>query len=289
MSKSEKIKLHWKDKVFEVSSNSGKATTEELSEESSKLTGISVNRVRIAYTAKNGNVILLPKQKVEEADTTDFYIKDTGPQLPYRFSQLLEYIPSVFFWIIFYFAMKPEMNPYRTALSIMWVFHFARRSFEVCFVHVYSNKTTPIFSILENSSFKNCIYYWTFTCLQSYFSLRDHEHCEKAAYIGFFLFWIGETGNAYAHIRLRLLRPKGSHLHFKPHGFLFDSIVSPNYTCEIMAWVGFAMMAQTVVSIIFPIASGVQMFIWADEKRRKLGEQYPDVLNRGRFLPCKYL
>jgi hypothetical protein len=288
MKKTERINLHWNKKTFEVSSNSGRATADEISKEASKLTGIAVNRIRIYYTAKTGNVILRPKQEVGEAGTKDFYIKDSGPQISFRFAQLIEYVPSMFIWIIFLFIMKPEMNAYRVVLSIMWVFHYARRSFEVVFVHIFSNATMPIFSIIDNSSFKNCLYYWTFSCLQSYFTLREHEYCQNIAYVGVVIFALGEAGNAYAHIKLRLLRPKGSHQHFKPHGFLFDSIVSPNYTCEILSWIGFAMASQTIVSIIFPIAGGVQMFIWADEKRRKLGEQFPDVLNRGRLLPFKY-
>ncbi len=33
-----------------------------------------------------------------------------------------------------------------------------------------------------------------------------------------------------------------------PTGFLFDTVVSPNYTTEILSWIGFALLTQQPVS-----------------------------------------
>ena len=283
------LKLHYKNDVFEVKADEKTTTTEKLIEIASEKTGVEENKLRAYYDCKTGRVLLLPKQTIEQAGTNEFYIRNTGPQLPFRFAQLLEYVPCILIWPIVYWIMGAEKTQYNNLLTIMWVAHYCKRSFEVCFVHIFSNKTLPIFAVLESCSFKNCLYYWTFAICQAYFGLRTHEYCDKLIIPGLIVFVLGELGNGYSHLRLRMLRPKGSHLHYKPHGFLFDSITCPNYTCEIMSWIGFAMISQTVVSILFPICGGSQMFIWADDKRKKLGEEFPDVLNRGRLLPWKYL
>ena len=283
------INIHYNKEVFQVKEDEKSTTTERIVEIASQKTGIDQNKLRVYYDCKTGRVLLLPKQTVEQAGTHDFYIRNTGPQLPFRFAQLLEYVPCIFIWIIVYLIMDPKKKKYRTMLSAMWIAHYIKRTLEVCFVHIFSNKTLPIFAIIESCSFKNCLYYWIFAACQAYFGLRKHHYCKNLVIPGLIVFIIGEIGNGYSHIKLRLLRPKGSHLHYKPHGFLFDSITCPNYTFEILSWIGFAMVSQTVVSILFPICGGSQMFIWADEKRKKLGEEFPDVLNRGRLLPCKYL
>jgi len=41
------------------------------------------------------------------------------------------------------------------------------------------------------------------------------------------------------------LRADGSKERKIPHGFLFEYVTSPNYTCEILAWIGFSVMTQS--------------------------------------------
>ena len=280
--------LHWKDKDINFESNED-LNNEDLIKIAIKEIHINPSRIRLYYNGKNGRILLHPRETIQQVGTNEFYVCDTGPQLPFRFAQLLEYVPCIFIWLIVYIILKPESNSYVKILSCMWIFHYCRRAFEVCFVHIFSNATIPIFSILDNSSFKNCLYYWTFAGLQSYFGLRSHSYNEQLNLFGIIIYILGEIGNCYSHIKLRLLRPKGSLLHYKPTGFLFDFITCPNYTCEILSWIGFAMCSQTIISILFPICGGSQMILWAHEKREKLAYSFPEVRERGRILPCKYL
>jgi very-long-chain enoyl-CoA reductase len=175
----------------------------------------------------------------------------------------------------------------------MWILHYAKRSFEALFVHKYSQATLPIFSLKDNSGLKNCLYYWGFAvaqtlmvCKTSQISRSLNERLQNA---GLGIFLVSEILNGYCHWALRRLRPKGSVGHFLPKGFLFNRITCPNYTFEILSWIGFAMVAQTVVSVLFPIVGGVQMWIWADEKRKKMALQWPEVAKRGRITPFRML
>lgn len=280
------ITLHWGEQSYERDIP-GDTTNEELVELASEISNVQSNRIRIGYQAKTGKVILRPRQRIEETLCTDLTIIDSGPQIGTRLEQFLEYVPCIFIWLVMYYIIKPKKNFYVISLTCMWAFHYVRRSFECAFIHIFSSNTLPIFSVLDNSSVKNCAYYWIFAGLQAYFALRSHPYNKLLYNLGILMFIVGEIGNSYCHIKLRLLRPKGSINHYLPKGFLFDSIISPNYTFEILSWFGFSMSAQTLVSFIFPCAGSSQMWLWAEEKRRKLGETYPEALERGRLLPFK--
>ena len=168
-----------------------------------------------------------------------------------------------------------------------------KRSFEVVFVHTYSHKTIPIFSIMDNSTFKNCLYYWIFAIVISVNVVRNSQKYltlnSEVQDVGLAMWIASELLNGYSHLQLRKLRSKGSLGHFLPRGFLFNTITCPNYTFEILSWVGFTMYVQTYTAALFPVCGGVQMLLWADEKRKRLATKWPEVMHRGRITPFPFL
>lgn len=282
--------LVWKDQKqnVDISENS---QTEALLKEAERFSKVKAARIRM-YFMKNGTKIPIQMhQSVEIIDSKEILVVDSGPQFSFMINDLFEYIPPIFIWFAFTAICKVEFNFYMKAATYMWVFHFAKRSFEAVFVHTYSQTTLPIFSLLDNSCFKNCIYYWTFAVLISYFVCRNYSYVSQTPilqYIGIVIYIISEILNGYSHLRLRNLRPKGSLDHYLPTGFLFDQITCPNYTFEILSWIGFGIFTQHFVSFLFPLCGGVQMFYWADEKRKKLAVKYPEVMKRGRITPFSF-
>jgi very-long-chain enoyl-CoA reductase len=263
-------------------------TTDALIREAERISGISRNRIRLYFEVNGHSIQLAPVDPIPP-DPIVLTIVDSGPQVSPTIESLIEYIPPIFLWLLVLLIVRPEFNEYVQLTTLMWVLHFAKRVFEVLFIHTFSMATLPLFSIKDNSAFKNCGYYWAFavamalnmTIAAEKYSAIDHGRGEA----GLVIWCTSEILNGYCHIALRKLRPKGSLGHFFPKGFLFNTIVAPNYTFEILAWVGFAMFSQTLVSIVFPIVGGVQMFIWAHEKRKRLAIQFPIVARRGRILP----
>ena len=55
-----------------------------------------------------------------------------------------------------------------------------------------------------------------------------------------------------------------------PHGFLFEYITCPNYTTEILGWIGFTLATQTVAAGIFTLVGAGQMAQWAMGKHARL-------------------
>lgn len=280
--------LAYKDQVKDVTFD--KFPTEvELRKAAVEMTGIKFDRIRLYYFMKNHRICLQMFQKITFIPSREFVIEDSGPQFSFMVNDLLEYIPPIIIWISLLFWYKTPLTEYIQMSTVMWVMHFAKRSFEAVFVHTYSRKTLPIFSAVDNSCFKNCLYYWLFSLAISYSVIRNPYYLDTdfsfLQPIGLFLWIISELLNGYSHLRLRALRPKGSLDHFLPTGFLFDHITSPNYTFEILAWLAFAFYAQRIMCYNFALFGCVQMLIWADQKRRRLAIRYPEVLRRGRISP----
>jgi len=205
---------------------------------------------------------------------------------------VVEYAGPLVIYLFFYFLLpyvyadsKPRSLAQNLA-AICWVGHYLKREFETLFVHRFSNETMPIFNIFKNSG-----YYWGAAALVSYFVNHPlyTDPPLPQVYVAFVLFVIMEISNAYCHIILRNLRPPGTRERRIPRGFLFEYISCPNYTCEILAWLAFAIMTQTLTAFGFMLLGVVQMWAWAWNKHQrylKEFENYPK--NRWIMLPLIY-
>lgn len=69
-----------------------------------------------------------------------------------------------------------------------------------------------------------------------------------------------ELCNLISHLQLRYLRPAGTTVRKIPRGFLFELVSCPNYTCEILAWISFSFMTQSVAGTD-PSAGGAAALI----------------------------
>jgi very-long-chain enoyl-CoA reductase len=286
------VDLKWKGTSTPVVATSS-MRTEGLIKEAEKITGIHYNRLRI-YAERDGRLIQLQRQEaISSFKTNEFLIVDSGPQLGFKSENLLEYLPPTFLWPLVVWLLGAAKTEYIQVTTVMWMLHYTKRIFETAFVHIYSQASVPIWSLKDNSSVKNCAYYWGFTVAMAVSvvatSVSYYASTSQVQELGMEIFVVSEILNGYCHLALRKLRPKGSLAHFCPRGFLFNRITCPNYTFEILSWIGFAMYAQTIVAIVFPIVGGAQMFIWADEKRKKLALSFPEVAQRGRITPFKLL
>ncbi|VDN31503.1 unnamed protein product [Dibothriocephalus latus] len=79
-----------------------------------------------------------------------------------------------------------------------------------------------------------------------------HSYGMPQVYLGLGIFLFGECGNLACHIALRNLRPPGSTVRripqpvaWSPFTYLFSLVACPNYTYEVVSWIGFTIMTQT--------------------------------------------
>ena len=163
----------------------------------------------------------------------------------------------------------------------MILFHFGKRLLESKYVHIFSNATVPVVGIL-----KNIIGYWVIFGLMIPIELLIITHkslgpcwfpCRTFEMLCFVGFMVCEVLNGWCHWKLRMLRVKvvnGREVITKerviPRGMFFDSIISPNYTFEICAWLFFIGFSRSYVCFLFICLGGYIMMVWAKGKKKKL-------------------
>jgi len=191
---------------------------------------------------------------------SEITFKDLGPQIGYRTVFLVEYFGPMLF--VGLYALRPEIlygkeasaTPYNIVAFtgvICWMAHFLKRELETLFVHKFSRPTMPLSNL-----FKNCAYYWIFGAVIGYPLCAPSfaPPSETQFYAGLVIFVLCELGNLICHVMLSNLRPaEGSKKRPIPKGFLFDYVACPNYTFEVMSWVGFSIMTGLLFSYAFTI------------------------------------
>lgn len=227
------------------------------------------------------------------ADGTVLIFKDLGPQILWKTVFLVEYFGPLALYLLFYTqptwvygSRFPDPSPWAKEVQfsavIAWTFHFAKREIETLFIHRFSHATMPLFNL-----FKNSVYYWGFAGYVAYFVNHPlyTPPPEDLVYTGMCLFYFMEIGNLSAHWTLRTLRPPGTKVRRIPRGGLFELVSCPNYTYEILSWLGFNLMTRTVAGILFMFAGALQMVIWAIGKHRRYQKEFDGKDGRPLYPP----
>nr|XP_039263033.1 very-long-chain enoyl-CoA reductase-like isoform X1 [Styela clava] len=219
------------------------------------------------------------------------YFKDLGPQVGWSTVFYCEYAGPLFLYLLFYirlpfiygseYAFKPSEHQVVQIAALCHTIHYAKRLLETKFVHRFSHGTMPIANI-----FRNSIYYWGFAAWMSYFI--NHPlytppcYGDTQIYTGLAIFIFCELGNLSIHLAFKSLRPAGSTKRqipkptMNPFTLMFNLVSCPNYTYEAGSWIGFALMTQTVVGLLFAIVGFMQMAQWALGKHRNYRKEFPD-------------
>jgi very-long-chain enoyl-CoA reductase len=233
---------------------------------------------------------------VKEGASLSF--KDLGPQIGYRLVFIVEYLGPLLF--VLFYSLRPAFiygseaaaAPYNWVARlgvICWSIHFLKREYETLFIHKFSRPTMPLQNL-----FKNCMYYWAFGAVIGYPLCHPTYQApgENQVYVGLGIFALCELGNLICHIMLSNMRPaEGSQDRSIPTGFLFDYVACPNYTFEVMSWVGFSIMTQIPFSYLFTLVGFVQMADWAQKKHRGYKKTYDKEytkLRRKAIIPFIY-
>ena len=174
----------------------------------------------------------------------------------------------------------PLKNTTQTLAMAYWCFHYAKRIAETFTVHNFSHGTMPLFNLV-----KNCGYYWSFAAYVAYFinhPLYTAPHLQQT-YTLLALSLLCQLANWRCHIILANLRPPGSKGYVVPRGFLFNFITCPNYTAEILGWVGFTLATQTLPAGLFTAVGAAQMAAWAAKKHARLRKTFDGKDGRERY------
>jgi len=201
-------------------------------------------------------------------------LKDYGPQIGYRTVFVVEYLGPIL--IMALYALRPAIlygkgaaeaswSPVALAAVAAWMAHFVKRELETFFVHKFSRPTMPLSNL-----FKNSMYYWGFAAVVGYVIAHPAYTAPanmNQVYAGAAIMAVSELINFAVHMQLSFMRPKeGSKERRAPGGPLFALVSCPNYTAEVLGWVGFSIMTQIAGAYLFTLVGFAQMTQWALQK-----------------------
>ena len=175
--------------------------------------------------------------------------KGWGPQIKNHLGWLLMESPS--FLIILYFLLIDKQSAYATMLSLLWLMHYAYRSFVFPFRIRTRGKKMPLVIVLS-AVFFNCINAGLNGYFLAYLETYVKEDFQSWNFmIGAGLFVSGVLVNQVSDHLLIKLRKPGETGYRIPRGFLFELISCPNLLGEIIQWTGFALMAWNLPAFTF--------------------------------------
>ncbi|KAJ1670898.1 hypothetical protein GGF38_001197 [Coemansia sp. RSA 25] len=108
---------------------------------------------------------------------------------------------------------------------------------------------------------------------------------------GLCLFVLGMAGNIYHdNILLRLRRPasgKSNNRYSVPEGGLFAVVSCPHYFCEVVEWVGFAILTQSPAAWTFVLSTLCNLLPRAYSIHKWYMREFPKYpTNRKAMIPC---
>ena len=174
------------------------------------------------------------------------------------------------------------MTSFKTLLFSLVVIHYSKRLFESKYIHIFSNDSAPLIHAT-----KNFFFYWvifgTFAAIEILY-YKDYENkkscmmCKLYRTVLVLVFLVSELCNMFCHIKLRQLRTESSIGETQdtrrqrkiPKGLFFDSVISPNYSFEILAWLSFVALSKSIWVTLFLICGSGIMYKWGCDKKRRL-------------------
>jgi 3-oxo-5-alpha-steroid 4-dehydrogenase 1 len=182
--------------------------------------------------------------------------------------------------IMLYFLLSGNsFNSYAWILFMLWILHYANRSFIYPLRIKATPKQIPVFIVINAIVFNfmnaglNGYYLSRLAPTENYdanWLLSPHF------IIGILLFFIGAFINLKADNILISLRAPGETGYKIPKGFLFNYVSSPNLFGEVIEWSGFALMAWNLPVLTFMVWTFANLVPRAKNHHDWYKKQFPD-------------
>ena len=184
--------------------------------------------------------------------------------------------PLILFAVLF-ILFPHNFSLYYSLITFCVIFHFAKRILEGFFVHILSTQKMP-FGFIFGMVFYYGGLFGMAVALEVYYFRTSIQMWSAPIWITVFaLFLLSEFLNFYCHYQLRKLRIEKVNGVTRqvtgrkvPSGLFFDSVISPNYSFEILLWLAFALLFKTYAGLAFVILSIIVLISRTKENKDKM-------------------
>ncbi|KAL0382719.1 UNVERIFIED_CONTAM: Very-long-chain enoyl-CoA reductase [Sesamum calycinum] len=202
--------------------------------------------------------------------------KSTQVLLPSKVGMLIAYTPSLLagvasFWV---FSGSDDDGGIRfLMLKSAITIHFLKRDLEVLFLHKFSGHMVLNTALIISST------YLSSAASMIYIQHRVQGFPEPPVdlkYLGLLVFVVGIVGNFYHHYLLSKLRDKNVKGYTIPRGGLFSLVICPHYLFEILTFIGFSLISQTLFSYLCAAGSAAYLLARSRATRNWYRSKFED-------------
>lgn len=218
-----------------------------------------------------------------------------GPLLPPSLAWFLMESPTVWLTLLLLPFGRQRSDPVALALLSFYLFHYIHRTL----IYPLVIRKAPASSSSRGVPFAVAFAAFVFNLLNAYLQSRWITHfgnytpewlrTPKFA-AGAAVFAIGMVTNVWADRRLVALKREAGGGYKVPKGGLFELVSCPNYTGEIMEWLGWAILTWSWAGLAFFLYTAANLVPRAAGHHQwylqKFPEEYPR--SRKRVIPFIY-
>jgi len=200
-----------------------------------------------------------------------------GPAVGARLGWVAMEWPSVVLFALVWVANPGFGTPMVTALGALWLVHYVQRTFVFSLLQRSSGRRQALLTVVLADVFN------VLNATGNAAALRDRPF-DVAFAVGAALFLAGLTINIHSDQLLRALRKPGETRYKIPVGGGFRYVSAPNYSGEIIEWIGFALAAQTMAAWAFAAFTFANLAPRALSNHRWYRQRFSDYPRERRAL-----
>ncbi len=212
-----------------------------------------------------------------------FRTKDWGISLPNKVGWIIMECPAFLMMLYLWYASSSKLNPAIFTFFILFEIHYFQRAF--VFPLLMKGKSRMPIAITAMGVLFNVIN--AFLIGYDLFFLKSNFYTATwlstpAFSIGCIIFFAGMAINLHADQVIRNLRPAGDTRHYLPQKGIYRYVTSGNYFGELVEWIGFAILTQSVAAWIFvlwtfanlaPRAYAIRQRYWEEFGKEAVGKR----------------
>lgn len=204
-----------------------------------------------------------------------FRTKDWGISLPNKLGWVIMECPAFLMMLYLWNGSSYKLEPALFTFFILFELHYFQRSF--VFPLLMKGKSRMPIAITAMGVLFNIIN--AFLIGYNLFYLEGNFYTAAwlstpAFYSGCIIFFAGMGINLHADQVIRNLRPAGDTRHYLPQKGIYRYVTSGNYFGELVEWVGFAILTQSVAAWIFVLWTFANLAPRAYAIRQRYREEF---------------
>lgn len=182
-----------------------------------------------------------------------------GPTVPAVLSWILMELPAVGLFAVFFFAGDHHFEAVPLVLLGLWQLHYLNRTFVFPARMREPGRRMPVLIAFLALLFNT---------LNAYINARWIGHLgsygiawltDPRFLLGATLFLAGWMGNLHSDAILRNLRKPGETGYKIPRGGIYRWVSTPNYLCEIVEWIGWAIATWSTAGLAFAVYTAANL------------------------------